>query len=104
MDVKTERIKPHEAYPYLREKSLQYWKRLQHTMDAHHTRVQMLEYRKMMLQKQQKMNYLNEYDRLRNALNATVLRRNALTSAMMQGPAVSFTEKDGVKRRLEELE
>jgi len=50
------------------------------------------------------MNYQNEYDRLRNALDATVLRRNALTGDMIRGPAVSFTEKDGVKRRLEELE
>ena len=57
MDVRKQRTKLHEAYPYLREKSLQYWKRLQHTMDAHQTRAQMLEYRKMMLQKQQKMNY-----------------------------------------------
>ena len=73
-------------------------------MDAHHTRAQSLQYRKMILEKQHKMNYQNEYDRLRNALDATVLRRNALTGDMIRGPAVSFTEKDGVKRRLEELE
>jgi hypothetical protein len=103
MDVKTQRIKPHEAYPYLREKSLQYWKRLQHTMDAHHTRVQMLEYRKMMLQKQQKMNYQNEYDRLRNALNATILRRHALTGGVVRGP-VDGSSKTAVMKRLEELE
>ena len=104
MDGRKQRVNLHEAYPFLRGKSLHYWKRLQHNMDAHHTRAQSLQYRKMILEKQHKMNYQNEYDRLRNALNATVLRRNALTGDMIRAPAVSFTEKDGVKRRLEELE
>ena len=104
MDVRKQRTTLHEAYPCLREKGLHHWKRLQRTMDAHQTRAQMLEYRKMILEKQHKMNYQNEYDRLRNALQATVLRRNALTGSMMTGPAVGFTEKDGVKKRLEELE
>ena len=72
-------------------------------MDAHHTRVQMLEYRKMMLQKQQKMNYQNEYDRLRNALNATVLRRHALTGVVVRG-LVDGSSKTEATKRLEELE
>ena len=104
MDGRKQRVNLHEANPYLRGKSLHYWKRLQHSMDAHHTRAQALESRKMILEKQHKMNYQNEYDRLRNALDATVLRRNVLSGLMMRGPAVYFTEKDGVKRRLEELE
>ena len=103
MDGRKQRVNLHEANPYLRGKSLHYWKRLQHNMDAHHTRVQMLEYRKMMLQKQQKMNYQNEYDRLRNALNATVLRRHALTGGLVRGP-VDGSFKTEAMKRLEELE
>ena len=96
MDGRKQRVNLHEANPYLRGKSLHYWTRLQHNMDAHHTRVQMLEYRKMMLQKQQKMNCQNEYDRLRNALNATVLRRH--------GGPVDGSSKTEAMKRLEELE
>ena len=50
MDVKTKRTKLHEAFPYLRETNLHHWKRVQHTLDAHHTRAQMLEYRKKILE------------------------------------------------------
>ena len=76
MDVRKIKGKLHEAYPYLRE-SLHHWKRTQQTLDAHHTRAQMLEYRKRILEKPQKMNYQNEYDRLRKALQETVLRNAA---------------------------
>ena len=72
MDVKTKRTE----LPYLRETNLHHWKRVQHTLDAHHTWAQMLEYRKRILEKQHKMNYQNEYDRLRNASQETVLRRH----------------------------
>ena len=76
MDVRKMKVKLHDAYPYLREKSLHHWKRTQQTLDAHQTRAQMLENRKRILDKQQKMSYQNEYDRLRNALQETVLRRS----------------------------
>ena len=80
-------VKLHEAYPYLREKSLHHWKRTQQTLDAHHTRAQMLEYRKRILDKKQKMNYPNEYDRLRNALQETVLRRS-VAGGIVRGPKI----------------
>ena len=56
MDVRKMKVKLHEAYPYLREKGLRHWKRTQQTLDAHHARAQMLEYRKRILDKQQKTN------------------------------------------------
>ena len=37
MDVRKMKVKLHEAYPYLREKSLHHWRRTQQTLDAHHT-------------------------------------------------------------------
>ena len=56
MDVKTKRTKLHEAFPYLRETNLLRWNSVQHTLDAHNTRAQMLEYRKRIMEKQRKMN------------------------------------------------
>ena len=87
MDVRKIKGKLHEASPYLREKSIHRWKRTQERLGAHHTRAQMLEYRKRILEKQQKMNYQNEYDRLRNALQETVLRRS-IAGGMVRGPKI----------------
>jgi hypothetical protein len=103
MDVRKMKVKLHEAYPYLREKSLHHWKRTQQTLDAHHTRAQMLEYRKRILDKQQKMNYQNEYDRLRNALQETVLRRS-VAGGMVRGPRITGENEENVLRRIAELE
>ena len=60
MDVRKIEETLHDIYPYLREKSLHHWKRAQQTLDAHHARAQMLQ-RKRPLEKQQTMNYHNEY-------------------------------------------
>jgi hypothetical protein len=103
MDVRKIKGTLHEAYPYLREKSLHHWKRTQQTLDAHHTRAQMLEYRKRILEKQQKMNYQNEYDRLRNALQETVLRRS-VAGGMVRGPKIRGENEQNVLRRITELE
>ena len=103
MDVRKIKGKLHEAYPYMREKSLHHWKRTQQTLDAHHTRAQMLEYRKKILEKQRKMNYQNEYDRLRNALQETVLRRSVVGS-MVRGPRIIGDNEENVLRRIAELE
>ena len=64
----------------------------------------MLEYRKRILeQKQQKMNYQNECDRLRNALQETVLRRS-IAGGMVRGPRITWKNEENVLRRITELE
>ena len=103
MDVKTKRTKLHEAFPYLRETNIHHWKRVQHTLDAHHTRAQLLEYRKRILEKQHKMNYQNEYDRLRNALQETVLRRHPVAGPI-RGPRILGENRENVLSRIAELE
>ena len=103
MDVRKIKGKLHDAYPYLREKRLHHWKRTQQPLDARHTRAQMLEYRKTILEKQQKMNYQNEYDRLRNALQETVLRRS-IVGSMVRGPRITGDNEEKVLRRIAELE
>ena len=103
MDGRKMKAKPHEAYPYLREKSLHHWKNTQQRLDAYHTRAQMLEYRKRILEKQQKMNYQNEYDRLRNALQEPVLRRS-IVGSMVRGPRITGENEENVLRRITELE
>jgi hypothetical protein len=55
------------------------------------------------LEKQQKMNYQNEYDRLRNALQETVLRRS-VAGGMVRGPRIIGENKENVERRIAELE
>ena len=76
---------------------------MQHTLDAHHTRAQLLEYRKRILEKQHKMNYQNEYDRLRNALQETVLRRRPL-ARQIRGPRILGENRENVDKRIAELE
>ena len=103
MCVKTKRSKLHEAFPYLRGPNTHHWKRVQQTLDAHHTRAQLPECRKRILEKQHKMNYQNEYDRLRNALQGTVLRRHPLTGPI-RGPRIVGGNKENVLNRIAELE
>ena len=103
MDVRKMKVKLHDAYPYLWQKSLHHWKRTQQTLDAHHTRAQMLEDRKRILDKQQKMNYQNEYDRLRNVLQETDLRRS-VAGGMARGPKIRGEDEANVLKRIAELE
>jgi hypothetical protein len=63
----------------------------------------MLEYRKRILEKQQKIDHQNEYDRLRNALQETVLRRS-VAGGMVRGPRIIGNKEDNVLRRIAELE
>ena len=56
-------------------KRLDYYRRLQAVLDANATRRQSLLMRKNMLDHQRKMNYHNEYDRLRGELGQHILRR-----------------------------
>ena len=56
-------------------KRLDYYKRLQAVLDANATKRQSLLMRKNMLDHQRKMNYHNEYDRLKGELGQHVLNR-----------------------------
>ena len=56
-------------YPYIRSYNTKYWEQLQKVMDASKTRAQSLELRKRWIQKQKKMNYQSEYDRLNGELS-----------------------------------
>ena len=76
---------------------------MQRRLDAHDTRAWMLEHRKRILEKQQEMNCQNEYDRLRNALQETVLRRSII-GVMVQGPRITGENEQNVLRRIAELE
>lgn len=104
MEVMRSKQKVHEMYPRFKQKSLKYWEQLQNRMDAHHTRVQNLELRKRFLDKQAKMNYQHEHDRLRNALEQTVVRRHPLAGHRVRGPLIVNEEDRGaVAQRVEEL-
>ena len=103
LDVKTKRTKLHEALPYLRETNLHHWKRVQHTLGAHHARAQMLENRKRILVKQHTMNCQNGYDRLRNALQETVLRRHPVAGPIRR-PKIVGENTETVEKRIAELE
>ena len=96
--------KVHEIYPRFKGKSLKYWQQLQSRLDAHLTRAQSLEIRKRMMDKQAKMNYQQEHDRLRNALEQTVLRRNPIAGLRIRGPMIADDEdRASIARRIEEL-
>ena len=63
----------------------------------------MLEYRKRILEKQHKMKYQNEYDRPRNALQETVLRRHPVAGPF-RGAKIVGENKENVEKRIAELE
>jgi hypothetical protein len=71
-------------YPYIRSYNTKYWEQLQKVMDASKTRAQNIELRKRFIQKQNKMNYQNEYDRLRGELShlAPELQKYAVQQLM----------------------
>ena len=54
---------------------LDHYERLQKQLDAHETRKSLVEFRKNVLDKQKKMNYQNEYDRIRGLLSQTIIPR-----------------------------
>ena len=63
----------------------------------------MLECRKRILDKQQKMNYQNEYDRLRNTLQEAAQRRR-VAGGMVRGPRILGASEEKVLKRIAELE
>ena len=103
MDVMISRHKVHEMYPQVKRHNLKYWKRLQEVMDARHTLTHNLELRKHWLDRQQSMNYHNEYDRLRNALSQTILRRHPLSGTLVREHMHPDVRRN-VEARLKELQ
>ena len=103
MEMMKSKQKVHELYPQFKHKNLKYWERLQNVMDAHHTRAHNLEYRKKLLDKQSKANYQNEYDRLRNAMEQTVMRHHPVAGYRVRGPMLVGDARANVEQRLEDL-
>ena len=52
---------------------LGYWKLVKKTMEAHETKAKSILFRKNLLDAQKKINYQNEYERLRGTLAHTVI-------------------------------
>jgi hypothetical protein len=71
-------------YPYIRSYNTKYWEQLQKFMDASKTRAQNVELRRRWIEKQNKMNYQNEYDRLNGELSKlpTDLQKYAIQNLM----------------------
>ena len=56
-------------YPNPQKHNLKYWERMQKVLDAKTTRAQNLLLRHKWIERQNKMNYQNEYDRLRGEMS-----------------------------------
>lgn len=59
---------------------LHYFKNLQKQLDAHATKVASIRLRKEWLEKQKKMNYQNEYERIRGMLSQNTVKGKSLAS------------------------
>jgi hypothetical protein len=59
-------------YPNPQKYNLKYWERMQKLLDAKETRAQSLLLRHKWIERQNKMNYQNEYDRLRGELSRQI--------------------------------
>ena len=59
---------------------LHYFKNLQKQLDAHATKVASIRLRKEWLEKQKKMNYQNEYDRIRSLIDQNTVKGKSVAS------------------------
>ena len=59
---------------------LHYFKNLQKQLDAHATKVASIRLRKEWLEKQKKMNYQNEYDRIRGMISQNTVKGKSIAS------------------------
>ena len=59
---------------------LHYFKNLQKQLDAHATKVASIRLRKEWLEKQKKMNYQNEYDRIKGMISENVVKGKSIAS------------------------
>jgi hypothetical protein len=59
---------------------LHYFKNLQKQLDAHATKVASIRLRKEWLEKQKKMNYQNEYDRIRGLIDQNAVKGKSVAS------------------------
>ena len=67
--METTKLKKPELKKQLRHMNTKYLERLQKIMDAANTRTSSLQPRKKFIEHQNRMNYRNEFDRLRGALS-----------------------------------
>ena len=63
----------------LTARSLHHIKNLQRIVDAHHTKAANLKLRKEWLDKQKRMNYSNEYERIRGLIDHNLVRGKSIT-------------------------
>ena len=56
---------------------IHYWKRVKHMMEMHENKEKSIHFRKKLLQDQTMANYQNEYERIRGALEHTMLTHGA---------------------------
>ena len=64
---------------HVKEK-LNYFRNLQRQLDAHATKAASIQLRKNMMEKQKKMNYQNEYDRIRGEIEHNTVRGLSTTT------------------------
>ena len=83
-------------YPNPQKYNLKYWERLQKVLDAKATRAQNLLLRHKWIQRQNKMNYQNEYDRLRGELSylSPGLVKHAIEGMMPKEKLAQVTQYD----------
>ena len=84
-------------------KRLDFYKRLQAAMDANATMRQSLLMRKNILDHQRKMNYHNEYDRLRGELGQHILRRER-GGVGVKHYTIWGAKRQELEKRVKELE
>lgn len=102
-DIKT-KYKLHDIYPNARQKNTKYWERLQKVLDASGTRSQNIQLRKKWIERQNLMNYRNEYDRLFGELQhlKPELKKNAIQLMMNADKLKEIGEYEEPKQKTEE--
>ena len=83
-------------YPNPQKYNLKYWERMQTLLDAKETRAQSLRLRHKWIERQNTMNYQNEYDRLRGELSNIPpgLAKHAIEQMMPKGKLDLVTQYD----------
>ena len=83
-------------YPNPQKHNLKYWERMQKVLDAKTTRAQNLLLRHKWIERQNKMNYQNEYDRLRGEMSymPPSLIKHAIEGMMPKEKLAQVTQYD----------
>ena len=88
-------------YPNPQKYNLKYWERMQKVLDAKTTRAQNLLLRHKWIERQNKMNYQNEYDRLRGEMSYMPpgLIKHAIEGMMPKEKLAQVTQYDVEKSK-----